>query len=104
MTSTDGTTSKETSARVTLPETLDLRAASPLATALIGARGAGVALDASHVTSVGAQCLQVLLAAQLTWRRDGHAFTIESPSDAFLSSLAEAGLPVETLMESELDS
>jgi chemotaxis protein CheX len=92
------------SSPILLPESLDLRAASPLASQLLSARGKGVTLDASRVTSVGAQCLQVILSAKITWRRDGQSFAIDDPSEAFLAGLSETGLSTETLLESDLDS
>jgi len=104
MTEIDATPSQERPPSILLPETLDLRAASPLAATLLSARGKSVTLDASQVASVGAQCLQVILSAKLTWRRDGSPFAIVDASEAFLVSLAEAGLTTEALMESDIDS
>jgi chemotaxis protein CheX len=104
MTDTDGTPDEDNLAQIVLPESLDLRAASPLASKLLSARGKGVTIDASRASTVGAQCLQVILSAKLTWRRDGQSFVIKDPSEAFLVSLSEAGLSAEILMESEIDS
>jgi chemotaxis protein CheX len=69
---------------VQLAQILDLGAAAPLKQALLAARGAPIAIDASQVERFGALCLQVLLAAKATWAADGHAFAIEAPSAAFL--------------------
>ena len=85
MTERAQTPPQETPLRMTLPETLDLRAATPLASTLLAARGAALTLDASQVASVGAQCVQVILSAKLTWRRDGQPFAIVDKSvDQFL--------------------
>lgn len=66
-----------------LPETLDLRAASALKAALAARRGADLTLNASDVGRLGGLCLQVLLAADAAWRSDGHLLKIASPSEAF---------------------
>ena len=54
-----------------LDEMLDLNAAGPLRTALLVRRGADLAVDASAVQHLGAQCAQVLASAALTWAADG---------------------------------
>ena len=79
-------------AGMTLPGELDIRAAAPLAAELSGARGADLALDASQVERVGAQCLQVLLSAAATWCADGRELTIAQPSAAFAEAIRVAGL------------
>ena len=77
---------------MTLPTELDIKAAAPLAAELIAARGADLALNASQVERVGAQCLQVLLSAAATWRADGAELTLEEPSPASADAVATAGL------------
>ena len=77
---------------MTLPSELDIKAAAPLAASLIAARGADLALNASQVERVGAQCLQVLLSAVATWSADGQELTIAEPSPAFSDAIATAGL------------
>ena len=67
-----------------LPQVLDLTAAAPLAQSLLSRRGADLIVDASRVQRVGAQCLQVLLAAAATWKADGARLRLVKPSDAFL--------------------
>jgi chemotaxis protein CheX len=67
-----------------LPKVLDLTAAAPLAQSLLSRRGAVLSVDASRVDRVGAQCLQVLLAAAATWKTDGVRFTLVKPSAEFL--------------------
>ncbi|MET0183543.1 MAG: STAS domain-containing protein [Caulobacterales bacterium] len=66
-----------------LPETLDLRAASALKAALAERRGSDLTLNAADVQRLGGLCLQILLAADAAWRRDGFKLTIEAPSEAF---------------------
>ena len=77
---------------MTLPDELDIRAAPPLAAALLAARGADLALDASQVERVGGQCIQVLLSAAATWSADGRALSVEHPSAAFIDAVRIAGL------------
>lgn len=77
---------------MTLPSELDIKAAAPLAAEFIAARGADIALNASQVERVGAQCLQVLLSAAATWSADGLELSLEEPSPAFVDAVAIAGL------------
>ncbi len=74
-----------------LPPVLDLTAAGPLASDLLMRRGSPLVVDGSAVERLGAQCLQVLLAARATWAADGHSFTVEAPSDALAATLAALG-------------
>ena len=83
---------------ITLPTELDIKAAMPLATELIAARGKDLALNASQIERVGAQCLQVLLSAAATWEADGQELTIEEPSPAFSDAIQTAGLTLSQLM------
>lgn len=81
----------DSSAVVRLGPVLDLNAASPLAAELLALRGRDVAVDASAVERLGAQCLQVLLSARRTWDADGAAFAVVSASDDFTTTLALLG-------------
>lgn len=67
-----------------LPEVLDLTAAAPLAQSFLSHRGKALSIDASRVRRVGAQCLQVLLAAASTWKADGARLSLTKPSEEFL--------------------
>ncbi|HYZ64642.1 MAG TPA: STAS domain-containing protein [Acetobacteraceae bacterium] len=73
---------------LTLPPVLDLAAASPLRATLLASRGQDLELDASAVTRIGGQCVQVLLAAQRTWRADGKRFVLRNQSDPCRETLA----------------
>ena len=77
---------------VPLPEVLDLAAASPLTDRLLAARGADLTIDASQVSRLGGQCLQVLLAAAKTWSADRAAFEISEPSHEFVEALTRFGI------------
>ena len=74
-----------------LPAVLGLTEAGPLAALLLTRRGAPLVIDGSAVDRVGAQCLQVLLAAQQTWQADQQSFQIAAPSAAFTEALAAFG-------------
>jgi len=67
---------------------LDLSAAAPLRTLLLAHRFQDLDLDASAVSRVGGQCVQVLLAAKRTWDADGRAFRLLNISDACRDALA----------------
>jgi chemotaxis protein CheX len=74
-----------------LGETLDLRAAGPLARDLLAVRGRAVTLQAGEVRRLGGLCLQVLLSADLSWARDGVELRIEAPSPAFCDAVRMFG-------------
>ena len=80
-------------AAVLLPEALDMRAAAPLAAEFLERRGRDVEVDASKVRRLGAQCLQVLLAAHACWKADRSGFRVVSPSNDFTEGLALLGAP-----------
>ena len=86
---------------VQLPESLDLVAAGPLTKTLLSLRGSDVRLDASQVTRMGGQCLQVLLSAAATWRADHAILEIASPSAEFIGCLELLGVEPATLLAQE---
>ena len=86
-------TDQTPTAPIVLAESLDLTAAAPLAGALLAARGAPVSLNASGVTRLGAQCLQVLLASRQTWSIDGQPWEVVDPSPEFADAAALMGCP-----------
>ena len=81
----------ELSKTVQLATVLDMKAASPLADELLLARGSDLQVDGSAVQRIGAQCLQVLLAARQTWRADGATLVIVAPSEPLQNSVALLG-------------
>jgi chemotaxis protein CheX len=85
-----------------LPEALDLLAAAPLAKSLIERRGASIAIDASSVQRVGAQCVQVLLSAASTWTADGHSLAIVNRSPGFVEGLQLLGIAGDSFIEGEV--
>lgn len=72
---------------------LDVRAAAGLYQSLAAKRGAPLTIDAAQVERLGAQCLQVLLAASRAWRADGHAFAISGMSPAMQEGLRIMAAP-----------
>lgn len=75
---------RKPSGKLQLPEVLDMTAAAPLAQSLLSHRGSELSIDASKVQRVGAQCVQVLLAAAATWQADGKRISLLKPSAEFL--------------------
>ena len=80
-----------------LPSILDLIAASGLHEAFTSRRGEALAVDAGGVTRLGAQCLQVLLAARAAWAADGMGLAVENISDEFSATLELLGATPEDL-------
>lgn len=80
-------------ASLVLADCLDLTAAAPLKAQLLAARGAPLSLDASSVRRLGAQCLQVLLAAEAAWSGDGLEWRITDPSPEFAEAARLMGRP-----------
>jgi chemotaxis protein CheX len=76
-----------------LADSLDLTAAAPLAAELLAARGKPATLDASGVQRLGAQCLQVLLAARALWSSDGLPWRVVGASPEFTDATALMGCP-----------
>lgn len=94
--------SPPTNKTLNLVESLDLRAAHPLLSTLLAERGEPLLVNAAHVAKVGAQCLQILVSAQMTWERDGVAFVLTNPSQAFLDAQHLAGVSLDRFSEPEL--
>ena len=77
---------------VELPDTLDLRAAGQLCEHIMKCRRSHLRIDASEVRALGAQCLQVLLAARTTWAQDQFDITYEGCTQRFIDDLKLLGL------------
>jgi chemotaxis protein CheX len=83
---------------VMLPECLDSAAASAVKEMLLARRGSPLVVDASQVRRVGAQSLQVLIAAARTWQADGQSYRLTNSSTELLDTLTLIGLPRESLL------
>ncbi len=84
-------------ATIILPDCLDGQAAVSIKDLLLAERGRGLVLDAGRVRRTGAQSLQVLIAAAMTWRADGQSFATVNASTDFIDTLALAGLSRDVL-------
>jgi chemotaxis protein CheX len=80
-----------------LPPVLDLVAASALLEAFLERRGQALVVDGGGVQRLGAQCLQVLLAARAAWEADDLALEMENCSEDFLATLELLGVAQQTL-------
>lgn len=85
-----------------LPEVLDLNAASRLHEQVLAHKGEDIDIDATDVTRVGAQCVQVLLAAAVSWRAEDQSLTVKQASDAFIKTLQLLGISDEALLPKEI--
>ena len=85
-----------------LPSCLDLPAARPLANSLIERRGRPIVIDASAVSQVGAQCIQVLLSAKRSWETDGVPLSIVNCSSRAIDDLRLLGIDSTTLVTGDL--
>jgi chemotaxis protein CheX len=93
--SSKGRGKKKMRSRLQLPDVLDLTAAAPLAQSLLSHRGGELSVDASGVRRIGAQCLQVLLAAAATWKADGVKLYLREPTEEFLEGARLLGIQLD---------
>jgi chemotaxis protein CheX len=87
-----------------LPEILDLTHAGPLAESFRALRGAELAVDASRVHRVGAQCAQVIMSAVSTWKADDVALCITDPSADFRETFSLLGIGLAEVSTEEVAS
>jgi len=85
-----------------LPKVLDLNAAGRLHEQVLAHRGADIDIDASDVGRVGAQCIQVLLSAAISWRAENLCFRVGKASAAFVKTLEILGISDEALRPKEM--
>lgn len=85
-----------------LPEILDLNAAGRLHEQMLAHRGGNISIDASEVSRIGAQCVQVLLSAAQSWRSERQQFRVDQASDAFVKTLQLLGISDEALLPKEI--
>ncbi|MBE7212412.1 MAG: STAS domain-containing protein [Gluconacetobacter diazotrophicus] len=87
-----------------LPGHLGQATAGTLAAALLERRGRSLRLDGSAAGPLGAGCLQVMLAAERSWRQENLDLRIIDASADLLSSLALLGIAADsTLLQPECD-
>ncbi|MGR6432051.1 STAS domain-containing protein [Rhizobium sp. PAMB 3182] len=96
------TKKKSETAELKLSAVLDLNEASALHGKLMELRGKDLALDASGVERVGAQCVQVLIAGSRAWEEDKKAFVFNKVSDVFSKTLQLIGVNIDHLLAKEI--
>lgn len=85
-------TGTEEATLLQVPPKLKGAEAAGLKEMLAERRGRPVAIDFAQVSQVGAQCLQVLLAAHNTWQAEGTPFEIRNMSGELRDGLLLSGL------------
>ncbi|MDD2796145.1 STAS domain-containing protein [Acidocella sp.] len=80
-----------------LPPILNLTAAAALLENLLTLRGRPLSLNAGDVQRLGAQCLQVLLAARAAWAADEQELSLADCSEDFLTTLNLFGVAPKSL-------
>ncbi|MCB1351956.1 MAG: STAS domain-containing protein [Rhodobacteraceae bacterium] len=90
-----------TSSTFHLESRLTVQHAPALLDSLRMRRGGDLTLDASSVVTISTPCMQVLLAAGESWRRDGRRLQIMDPSSDFLMDLEHLGIGLEALQSQE---
>ncbi len=96
------TSSEEAPHVLKLPAVLDLTAASRLHEQVLALQEKNIAVDASEVSRVGAQCVQVLLSAAESWRTAGRAFSVNQASETFARTLQLLGISDESVVPMEI--
>ncbi|MCY0149899.1 STAS domain-containing protein [Hoeflea sp. G2-23] len=92
----------ETTKILKLPAVLDLNAANRLHEQVLAHKGGNIDVDASDVSRIGAQCVQVLLSAAQSWRFDHQSFKVVQASDIFIKTLKLLGISDESLLPGEM--
>jgi chemotaxis protein CheX len=87
---------------VRLADVLALNAAAVLHADIAACRGHDLVIDASEVSRLGGQCLQILLAAVCAWRADGNRLSFANPSSAFIEALELFGVASDGQPQMEL--
>lgn len=80
-----------------LHNVLDMIAAPALRESFLQSEGNAIVVNAAPVQRLGAQCLQVILAAKKTWEAGDIEFVLDSPSEAFVETAQLMGLTIEDL-------
>lgn len=81
-----------------LAPVLDLNEATALHGKLMALRGNDLMIDASGVERVGAQCVQVLMAAKKNWDEDKLTFKFSKVSDTFTKTMQLIGINIQPLL------
>lgn len=87
---------------LTLPETLDRKAAFELSKTLLEHRGSEIELDASGIHRLGAIGVEVLIAAQRQWQAESIKFQVDNWSEAALQALDAIGASPDLFQPGEI--
>lgn len=79
---------------IKLPPVLDIVAAPGVLENFLQLRGSQVSVEASQVVRLGAQCLQIFLAAHAAWAEDNITLEYQDPSEDFIESLELLGATI----------
>ncbi|GGE23806.1 hypothetical protein GCM10011360_10480 [Primorskyibacter flagellatus] len=82
-----------------LPARLDLSASTALAADLAERLDADLTLDAGKVMQIGALCTQVIAAAAISLRENGHSLSFVNAPDRVIDQLSHLGFTPESLAE-----
>ena len=88
---------RQKTAEISLAASLRSAEALELKSTIERARGGPLCLDAENVTMLGAQCLQVLLAARAAWATKGLKFEIKNLSGDMHAALGILGVQPEQI-------
>lgn len=83
---------------LSLATVLDLNEATNLHGKLMSLRGSDLVIDASSVERVGAQCVQVLMAAKKIWEEDKLTFKFSKVSDSFNKTMQLIGINIAPML------
>lgn len=81
-----------TSRSLALPEIIDLVAVGPMHKALLDLRGVDLIIDAGAVRQINGLGLQLMIAAEATWMRDGHNLKTRNLAPALAEAFRLAGV------------
>ena len=89
---------------IKLPPVLDIVAAPGLLESFLQLRGNQLSVEASQVQRLGAQCLQIFLAARAAWAEDDVTLRFQNPSEDFIGSLEMLGTSISKLTYNALQT
>lgn len=87
-----GGDTSETPEAIRLSDLCKAENAAGLRDGIMARRGQAVRISGEGVPVLSALAAQVLIAAQRTWRLDGHAFELTDPSEDLVGDLRLLGL------------
>lgn len=95
-------TEKSGQTRIELPGKLNSASAVEVLDAIKSFQGRSLFVDARNVTMIGAQCIQILMAAKQFWQARTEEFKVGNLSEDVRSSLRTLGLTAEQIGADEV--